>query len=70
MKRVDIIEILEPFATTKVHNPNRSHKATTTRVISIKAIDLARLKNLYDQLILAELEEAYGPEIGKDFLDM
>ncbi len=52
----EIREILKPFATTKIHNPNRSFKPHTTRVMSVKAIDIARLKHLYDHLLLEELD--------------
>jgi hypothetical protein len=50
LNKKDIREVLEPFAMAKVYNPNHSHKMTTSRVISVKAIDIARLKHLYDQL--------------------
>lgn len=57
MKRAEIIELLEPFRHTKIYNPNRSTSALTVRTLSMRALDIARLKFLYDRLVQEEENE-------------
>lgn len=45
-----ILNTIRPFVEAKAHNPNKSLNANTTRVINIKAIHLAALNNLYEEL--------------------
>lgn len=50
MHNEDILEAIRPFVEAKVHNPNRSKKPTTARVINVPANAIALLEQVYIQL--------------------
>ncbi len=69
----DLIDALAPIVECKIHNPNRSDKTTTTRVINPRSCDLTALHLAYHQLLRAEavhylpaLEDRAGTNIDTE----
>ncbi len=46
----EVLDIIRPFVETKKHNPNNSESIMTVRTMSVKAIDIAMLNQLFEKL--------------------
>lgn len=51
----EMVETLRPFVEAKVYNPNNSPSTETKRTLNVKAKDIERAQNLYEQLTRKEV---------------